>query len=151
MSKKATPRTALAVQDGNVFEYLEKVQKKLKEVKQITDTPYKTPGRFTGSNGVTLDIKSEMNVDELVRGFSSIQARIKALDEGYETLGFTSHKLSQVDGGSLADWTADIKLRINIINNQEKLNKLSKIKDGLTSLMDNSQKASLLMSELENM
>lgn len=150
---KTTKDTALALsQDGNVFNYLEQVKNKLAAVQEITDTPFKTSGRVTFPGGAVVDLKSgnETNVDKLAEAYSSVAARLDALDNAYDELGFTTRKVAKIDGGTKEDWKHDFKLRISIIENQATLNKLTKIKDGLTSLMDNSQKAALLMEELNN-
>jgi|SRR6187402_499234 len=148
--KKQTKEGTLAIVGTSVFEQLQAVNHKLATVKAITDTPYKTSGLVTTANG-QLNIKTATDQKVLVLAFSSVLARLEALDKAYEELGATGTRpVSQIDGASLEEWKADFKLRLNIIQNQEKLDKLNKIKEGLTDLMGRDEKAALLMQQLEN-
>lgn len=149
-TRKSTESTTLVATEGNVFTNLEIVKQKLSEIQKVTDSVYKTPGRVD-NNGITLDIKTEKNVENLVAAYAGLKAKATAIENAYSDLGITTHKVVRVNDGTVEEWKSDIILRINIINNQEKLDKLNKIKDGLTSLMDNNQKAALLMAEVESL
>ncbi len=151
MKKNSAEKTVatLALVEGNVFDHLEVVKQKLAEVQKITDSVYKTPARINVGTS-TVDIKTEQNVENLVVAYGIVCAKIDAVESAYTNLGITSHKVVRIDGGTKEEWTADVTLRINIINNQEKLTKLNKIKDSLTELMGKEEKAALLMNELNN-
>ena len=149
VAKQPKAETTLALVEGSVFDHLEQVKQKLSEIQAVTDSPYKTPGRInTGGN--TVDVKTETNVENLVVAYATVKTKIQVVESAYEELGITNHKVVRIDGGTTEEWKADITLRLNIIQNQAKLDKLNKIKDGLTELMGKEEKAALLMNELKN-
>ena len=149
-STKTATETTLATTSGTVFEHLEKVKQKLSEIQKVTDSVYKTPGRVD-TNGISLDVKTETKVENLVAAYAGIKSKATAIEGAYADLGITTHKVVKVNDGTVDEWKSDIMLRMNIINNQDKLNELNKIKDGLTELMGKEEKAALLMQKLENL
>lgn len=124
---------------------IEAVNKKIAQLKEITESVYKTPGRVTSFSN---NIKDETNISELIKMFSSVSGRAKAYDAASEELGLKTVPVFKVDGGTVAEFAHDIKLRIAIIQNKETLDELNAIKKEYTELMDKEDRMALLAKRL---
>lgn len=137
--------TATSVPDA-----IEKLNKRLSDLKHIAESVYKTPGKVSTSSGQK-DIKEETNVTELVKCLSGILARAEAQEKAYDALGMTKYPVVKVDGGTVEEWISDIKLRIEIIEQKDTFDKLNGIKKRWEELMDKEDRKALLIKEMENL
>lgn len=149
MSKKDATSTALTVQTS-VPDAISVINEKIAKLKHIQDSVYKTPGRIQMAGGEK-DIKVETSVTELVKAFSSVLFRAKAIDEAYTALGLDGKQrpVTKVDGGTVEEWTEDIKLRIAIIEQKETLDKLQSYKKQWEELMDKEDRKAMLLKDME--
>lgn len=121
--------------------------KKIESIKLITETQYKTNGKIQTTSG-SLDIKTVTNEEELVKAYSSVSARINALDKAYEELGYTSYPAAKIDGGTLEEWKHDIQLRLEIIRQKNTLDNLEGLKKEWEGLMDKEDRKELLLKKM---
>lgn len=142
------------VSTKSVPDALNVIKKKLEAMKHIQDSVYVTSGKIQMAGG-SMDLKSEPNATEVVKAFSSILYRAKAMEEAYEVLGLTgagkSNPVVKVDGSTVEEWTKDCKLRIDIINQKDELDKLSNLKKKFEELMDKEDRMAILLKEIEGM
>lgn len=129
-----------------VPEGIELVNQRIADLKHITESVYKTTGKVTGFPN---KIQDETNIGELVKMFSSVAGREAAYRAAQEALELKTVPLFRVDGGTVAEFKHDIKLRIAIIANKETLDELNQIKKEYTELMDKEDRMKLLAKRLE--
>lgn len=149
-TKKPTSTLAIAGTSTQIFDGIEAVKTAKAKLQHIADSVYKTPGVINYGEG-KLDLKGDkknFKLSDVVKAFASVMARIQAQEQAYKTLGITTHATVKIDGGTLEEWTADVKLTIDIMNNGQKLEKLNKLEAAFTDLMGKEEKAALLLQQL---
>ena len=124
------------------------LEKKLAEIKTITDCPYKTTGVFD-AGGIKCDIKSETSISNLLNLVGVIKVRENAYNEAQRTLGLKSVPAFTVSGYSSSAWVDDVKLRIAVIEHDETVKKITKFKEEFSKLMTQEDQKKLLMSQFE--
>lgn len=134
-----------------VSEGISFIVEQINKLKHIQETPYKTPGKITMGGSVVVDIKETKEIDTLVKAYSVVATKINAASAAYEKLGFTTYKQPKVDGGTIDEWTDDVKLRLEVIQFTKKLEKLQKTKKAYEDLMDKEDKLNLLNKQVEKM
>ena len=129
-----------------VPDMLATLEERIKGIKTITDTPYKTTGNLESFG----DIKKETKVENLIRAFSSVMGRERAYGEAAKELGKTTFPQFEISGGDSEAWKHDIKLRISIIEQDETLKKLTTFKDKMTSFLSEEEQKGMLLKEMES-
>lgn len=145
MSKKNNV-VALTAQ-SSVPDAINKINQRIAALKHIQDSVYKTSGKITMSGGQK-DIKTETSVLALVTAFSSVQARMEALEKAYKALGISSYPVVKIDGSTVDEWKDDINLRIQIIEQKETLDELNTYKKEWEELMDKEDRKILLLEKM---
>jgi hypothetical protein len=137
--------TDVAIMDGsNVPAIIKALEAKIKSLDHVTDSKYKTNGKLEG----LCDVKTETNLGNLIKAFSSVKGRSEMYNEAAAELGLDTFPVWEVNGGSLEDWKADITLRINIINHKDTLDKLNAFKAKFEKFLSAEDQKSMLMNEL---
>lgn len=127
------------------IEVLKEAKAKLKEV---AEKVYKTNGKVEGCS-VTSTIMEEKNIGNLIKMLASVMARKRDYDLAADELGLgEGYPVFSLGGNSVADYTADIKLRIAVINNQETLDEIEELTKSYEAIMDKSDKERLLAKRL---
>lgn len=144
--KGNTPQTGVAVVPS-VPNAIEMIDQKIAALKHIQDSVYKTPGKIKLASG-EMDIKTQTNKDELIRGFASVMARIQQIEAAYAKVGITSYAVVKVDGGTLDEWISDIKLRGEIIDHKETLETLNGLKKEWMELLDKEDRKAILAEKM---
>jgi hypothetical protein len=149
MAKNQATSTALTVQ-STVPDALEAINKKIAALKHIQESVYVTSKKISTSSGQK-DIENETSVTELVKAYSGILFRAKAIDEAYVDLfpEMTTRAVTKVDGSTVEDWKKDILLRIAIIEQKETLDELTGLKKEWEGLMDKEDKKAMLIKKME--
>jgi hypothetical protein len=147
MSKQQTSALALTT-TSSVPDAISVINQKIADLKHIQESVYLTSGKVNGANG-QIDLKELKTVPEIVRTLSSILARAAAEESAYAAVGYTTHPVVKVDGGTVDEWTADAKLRIAIIEQKETLDKLQGFKSKWEELMDKEDRKAMLLKEME--
>lgn len=119
---------------------------KLKALKHVTDTKYRTSGVLDGIG----DIKSETKIDALIRALGSVMAREDVYNRAAEELGLTTYPAFQINGCSVADWKHDIRFRIDVINHKETADKLKEYRDKMSKFLSEQDQKNMLMNEMAN-
>lgn len=136
--------TAIAV-NTPVPNVLAALDEKIKSLKHIAETPYKTGGNLDGFG----DIKAETKIENLIRAYSMVMGKEKAYHASAADLGLTTYPAFNVNGGNAADWKQDIQLRIAIINHKETFDKLTEFKTKMSSFLSAEDQKSMLLKEME--
>lgn len=133
---------------SSVTDVIDAINAKIKALKHIQDSVYKTPGNVQTSAGQK-NIKDEKNITELVKAFASIKARATAMEDAYAELGMKEFPVVKVDGGTVEEWKDDIILRIQIIEQKETLDELNTYKKEWEELMDKEDRKELLLKKMK--
>ena len=144
-NKKAN--TAVAIINGsNVIDSLAQIDEKLKSLKHITDSTYKTSMSLPGFP----NLKDETSVTALIKALSSVNGREKAYNEAAGLVGLTSYPAFSEGGGTTKDWIQDIQLRIAIINSKETHDKLQEYKTKMSTFLSQQDQKNMLEQEMNN-
>ena len=132
----------------SVPEALQVLNEQIKSYKHIQDSVYKTKGTLKLSDGSTVDLKTETSIDKVVMAYASVKLRATAMQNGYEDLGRQTYPVPKIDGSSLEDWKADCQLRIQIIEQKDKLDELNQMKKEWEELLDKEDRKAILMKKM---
>lgn len=115
----------------NPINALDILKDQLAGLKTITDKPYKTGAKVSLPGNVTVDLKTETEVDNLIKAYAYIKGRNKGYDEAMADLNITTAPAFTQDGFTTAEWKEDILTRINVITYEDKKKQLEDlIKEG---------------------
>lgn len=142
MATKKKVSTALAV-SMDVPSALKALEAKIQSLKHIEESVYKSSCKLDGFP----DIKTETSITNLIKVFSSIQAREAAYNNAIETLGLKQAPQFNL-GGTLEEWKSDIQLRINIINHKEELDTMNEFKKQLESFVSKEEQKEMLFAKM---
>ena len=131
-------------------EALAVLNEQIKSYKHIQDSVYRTKGSLKLSDGSTIDLKSETSIDKVVMAFASVQSRIRAIESAYATLDRTNYPVVKIEGGTEEDWKQDCQLRIQIIEQKDKLDELNELKKEWEELLDKEDRKAILMKKMAN-
>jgi hypothetical protein len=146
-SKKAEEMNELALGDQfSVPDVISVLDEKLKALKHVTDTKYRTSGVLDGIG----DIKSETKINTLIRAMASVLVREETYNRAAAELGLTTFPSFEVNGCSSADWKHDIRFRIDVINHKETADKLTYYKDKMSTFLSEQDQKNMLMTEMAN-
>ena len=144
MAKTTQTSTALATP---VISSIQAVDTALKALKRIEDKVYKTNGLVEG--GFNQNLQDETKIETLIKMMGSIAGRAKSYNDAADFLGIKTFPVFKVNGGTVEDFKHDIELRIAIIQNESKLNKLKELKAKYVDLMDKEDKKAQVDAELQ--
>jgi len=128
----ADSTTSLSTMGTNdVPAMLEAVTKQINSIKEGLPKQNKTTGELTGFG----KIENLKTVDTLIKAASSVLGRQKAYAEAAEEIIPEGVKIPafKINGSTAAAWISDIKSRVVLVANKERLDKLTKIQKTLES------------------
>ncbi len=125
------------------------LQERLKQLTKTVETPYKTGGKVTTSTMGTINIAEEKDVEKLVAAHAAINARAEAIQKSYDMLGIKEHKMVKVEGYTVADWTHDIKLKIQIANEDKERKELEGLVEEAKQFITREQQEKMFMDKLK--
>lgn len=143
MENTVTVRT----EDVNTIETLKIIEERISKMERIQETPYKTTGNLNGFNS----IKTETSIENLIRAHSYITNKEKKYYKSADILGVKKAPQFTEGGGTAADWEADIKLRIQIIDQEDMLKRLTKYKEEMSKFLSDQDRKAMLMSEMADL
>jgi hypothetical protein len=82
--------------------------------------------------------------------FASVQSRIKAIESAYSELGRDEYPVVKIEGGTEEEWKQDCMLRIQIIEQKDKLDELNELKKEWEELLDKEDRKAILMKKMAN-
>lgn len=141
MAKKTT---AVTLRGKDVPDILSLLEKELKSLKAITETPYLTTGNLEGFG----DIKNETKVENLIRAFSMVRGKEDAYHKAGRELGFDSYPGFSISGGNAEQWKQDIQLRVAIIQHDDRKKKLQEYKDRVSKFLSEEDQKTILLKEM---
>jgi hypothetical protein len=141
--EKATG-TAVALTGKGTADVLTILDEKIKSLKHIEETVYKTTGNLEGFPDIKLEVKKE----NLIRAMSSVLGRAEQYEKAAKHLGETTYPVFAVSGGNVDQWTHDIKLRIAIIEHKETLDKLNEFKKTIGGFLSIQEQKEIAMTAL---
>lgn len=123
--KKETNEKEMAIITNNmpVVDVLSALKEELANLQQIASSPFETSGDMN-EIGFTTNLKSELKSENLVRAFSVMCAKEKAYNDAQDRLQLKSIPAFTIAGQSVDKWEKDIKLRVQIIQIEERRKEL---------------------------
>lgn len=143
MTKETT--VALVGTDAQVPEILSALEVELKNLKAITDKPYRTTGNLTGFG----DIKSETKVENLVRAFSMVRGKEDAYNAAAKELEIKTFPTFNIDGGSADDWKQDIQTRLAVIQYEDRKNTLQNFQTEMSKFLSAEDQKVILLGKMQ--
>ena len=145
MAKKKA-ETGLTLTKGmDVPSVLQKLDEEISSLKTIVETPYKTTGNLENFG----DITKETKVENLIRAMSMVSGKEDAYNKAAVRLGLgAAYPSFSVSGGTAADWEQDIKLRIAIVQQDDKFKKLTKFKESMAKFLSEEDQKAMVVAEL---
>lgn len=144
---KLDPSKGLVVMN-DVPKLLELLEKELKRQKTIEETPWKAGENLSGFG----NIRNEKMVTNLIRAASMILGKSEGYDKGIEWLELTGTEVPipvfDIDGFSPEAWKHDLRLKIDIIEQKERTDKLKEFKEKATKFMTEDQQKLILFKEM---
>lgn len=150
MSNKSIAKntnTELITVDTSTSTILEKLDAEIKKLKHIEETPWKTTGNVTG---FPVNIQKETLIPNLIRMGSVVKAKEEAYNKYAESDLNLSRYPSFEDNGATAEGiTSDISLRIAIIEQKERMDKLKEYKDKMSKFLSEAEQKANLIKDME--
>lgn len=147
MAKEKNNEVALVANSENfVQDALSAIKAKLNKLKHIQESVYKTTGKRVP--GFNIEVQNETQVGQLIMMHSAVANRDKAYSESQAALGIDSAPTFKLEGYSKEDWENDIKLRIQVMQHKEELDKLKELEGEITQLMTNEDRKRIVAAKI---
>lgn len=150
MAKKQEFGLVLLTQESNTSDIITALDSAIKSIKEIETTPWKSQGYVDFGNGTTIDLKTEQKIDTLIKAFSVVQSKETAYNKAVETLALDSAPIFSICGANTEAFLHDVRLRIMIIQQDSKLNKLKAAKEKMALFMTQAEQRALALKEIES-
>jgi len=136
----------MAKTDKTTLELIKKVKEQKAEIAKIERPSYRTNNSFTYvegnmSNAVNLNV--ENNVKNLICIIAYLQEKLASYNKAAESLAVESVPEFTWQTFSVADWMADVKLRINKLQIGAKKKKLEALEERLNKIISPELRAEL--------
>jgi hypothetical protein len=146
-NKKNTKLTVVNSVVKSAAEMIQLTDAKIKTYRHISDSSYKTSMNLEGFG----NLKEEASISTLLKAAHSVKAREEGYNDAADDLGIETYPAFSIGGGSYQDWKADIKLRIQIIEHKETMDKLNEIRKDLEGLMTDEDRKLAIMEKLRQL
>lgn len=149
------PNTAIAVRT-KMQESLATIETKLKAIKEVTDSGYKTNCEFRFNPAYTanapINIATSTNLSLLINCLGYIKGQADKYREAAEkVLHLQQYPVFIWMNYSYEAWEHDFKVRIAILSQHETVNKLKKAKEKLEQFMTEEDRLALTLKEIEEL
>ena len=144
---KMTVTALSTTKDLATLPILKQLDEKIAAMKRIEDSVYRTTGNLDGYP----NIKTETKVDNLYRALGTVIGMSSVYQQAVDRLNRSSAPQFTICGGTLEDWTADIQLRIDIIEQDSKLQALKTAKEKMEKFLSEEDQKRMVLQELEGL
>ena len=127
-------------------EILGKLEQEIAKLKDIESAPWKTSGVV---DGFSTNIHDEKDIQTLIKMMSSVLGRERAYNDAADFLNLKTFPVYNMNGANAEQVADDIKLRINIIQHKDKLEKLKGFKEKMTSFLSQQEQKEMLLKDME--
>ncbi len=146
MSTKTTAAALATAKDLATLPILKKIDEKIATMKKIEETPYRTNGVYKGT-----DIKKEMKIETLYLVLGNVIGMHDHYAKAIARVGKKTAPQFTIEGGTLEDWTEDIKLRIAVIEQDTKLTALKTAKEKMEKFLSEEDQKRVILQELDSL
>jgi hypothetical protein len=115
-------------------------------MKRIEESVYRTTGQLDGYP----NIKTHTKVEDLYKILGTVIGMHDVYVKATQRLGKKTAPQFTVCGGTLEDWTEDIALRIDIINQDSKLQALKTAKEKMEKFLSEEDQKKMVLQEIES-
>lgn len=134
------------------------LQGEIDKIKSYSTTDYKTGGQFSfatnrGAAGNTsgIDVHGQKDVTILIQIAGFVTAKEKEYTEGAEALGLGQYPTFKWNGHTAADWCHDCKLRVNILNSEDRKKVIESNMNKLEKYFSAEQQLNTLLTDINAM
>lgn len=147
MSKdKKSTQSGVAIISDSPVTMIDTINAKLDKFKHITGSNFKASTMLDN-----ISVQSETDPLVLVKALSSVNARERDFDEAAKELSkegiINTLPIFKLSGSTPDEWRHDIKLRLQIINQKETIDKLTTLKQRYEAIMEKSHVKEMLDKE----
>ena len=154
MNKIASKSKGLTIQT-EVQKKLSSIEEKIRNMEITSSTPFKTNGnfRFDEFSGVsTFNIQNVTIIDTLIKVLADINLKEEAYNKVYtEELQQKSFPVCKIFQFSVTDWRHDVKLRLNILLQQDRLKRLNEVKAKLIPFLTENDRLASALQEVNDL
>ena len=147
-----TKTQAVAVRT-QMQEGLALISEKLKQLKSISETPYKTSGEFRFNPAYTgnppIRIFNVIDLGVLIGVLGAIKGHYDKYEDAAEILGLKEYPVFEWCGFTYEAWAHDLKLRASIISEKETREKLLRAKSKLEQFLTEEDRLAITLQELK--
>lgn len=130
----------------NAIDAMDMLRQELKQLKSVTECPFKTSNGFT-VGGISL--QTETNILNLLKLGSQVSRMDKDYVEYCTSLGLSEFPQFTVSGNTVEQITHDIKLKMDVINYSERKTELEALLKEAESFMSAQDKQQLFFAKLQ--
>lgn len=127
-----------ALSTNEVPKMLQDIEEKLKAIKTIEGTRYKTHGQFKYSpsiNASSVDITRCTNMSTILSITGFLISKEEHYDKAAQLLGVKSYPVAEWCGAPISAWKEDLKLRAAIISSEDNRKMLIEAKKELSQFL----------------
>jgi hypothetical protein len=149
---KAPKENEVAVISSTVTaaEMLKIIALKKQDIQEILDSNY-VAGEELQINGMTIKLRECKEVSTLIRAAGAIVLSAKMYEEGLNALNYQKEvPVFKHSGYSAEAWLKDIKLRLEITANAEKIAKIKELEEEARTFMTKEDQKVLWLEKLKN-
>lgn len=146
-TKKNEDLGIVKIDRSNIPKTISKLEQAIKKLKHIEDTPWKSSGTISG---FPTNIRNETLIPNLIRMFSVFVQREKAYYDAADILGIKTRPVYDDNGATREGIEEDVKLRIEIIQQKDTLDKLNEFKQKASKFMSEEDQKRDLFDQMES-
>lgn len=136
---------------ANMVDIAAALKHQMDNIVDNSNAPWKTNRKFVDTILGTKDLDQITDVYEIQALTALMINRKKSWDEAQQVLELRTTKVYAANGYSFEDWVHDFKLRIEIITQKEKIEKLRALYDEASSLMTAEDRRSQFLDKLKSL
>jgi hypothetical protein len=136
---------ALTFTSNQVPDMIKVLEDKLAAFDGISESNYRTSGQIDGLG----DIKTMTDLSSLIRANGMIMQSEEYYNQSAQAMGLDKYPQFSYKGNTAEDWKKDIKLRYDLINQKETIDKLNHFKSKLETFLSEEDKKNMLLKEME--
>lgn len=151
---KDQKENAVAVR-SEMTKTMQAIDEKLKNLKAVTDSPFKTSGQFSFSGGLhsmsnTINIHKLSDLRLMLGILAALTNHKNNYDNAAKLMEITSYPEFEWLGFPYDSWVHDIKVRLAVITHHETRSKLESAKKKLETFLTEEDRLAIVLKDINN-
>lgn len=142
MAKKQT--TALST--NAIPNAIAKLEEKLKSFEGINESAYLTGGEIEGFH----NLKEVADLKQLIKMAGTLVDSKRIYDSGAAGLNLETFPMYEYKGFSVESWLKDIRLRYDLINQKETIDRMNEFKAELAQFLSDEDRKAIVLEKLKD-